>query len=115
MIAMITISYHIPLLRTSSPTDTAGMLMALARRSQRSEQKGAFQPHAGKPVSLREQQEYVVASLPGIGGKLAAPLLEHFGSVRNVMVATEKELCEVEKVAEKKAKAIKDVLDAKYS
>ncbi|MBD3209102.1 DEAD/DEAH box helicase [Candidatus Woesearchaeota archaeon] len=113
MLAAIVLSYHIPVLRTSSPNDTAGVLLALAKRTQSTDKY--FQPHTNKPWTLQEQQEFVVASLPGIGGKLAKPLLEKFGSVKGVMDASVDALQEVELIGPTKAKKIRDLLDAHYN
>jgi len=113
MLATIVTSYHIPLLRTVSPADTAGVLLALAKREAKKED-GTRHPHTAKPWTLQEQQEYVIASLPGIGPKLAKPLLEKFGSVSKVLNASLEELQEVELIGRKKAEAIKELLDAKY-
>lgn len=113
MLAAIILSYHIPVLRTVSAADTAGVLLAMARR-EASRDERAYTAHAGKPWSLREQQEYVVASLPGIGAKLAKPLLEKFGTVAAVFGASVEELQEIDLIGEKKAKKIREVLDAAY-
>jgi Fanconi anemia group M protein len=45
----------------------------------------------------------LLSMLPGIGPMLAKRLLEHFGSIKSVMNASEEELCEVEKIGKKKA------------
>lgn len=113
MLATIILSYHIPVLRTVSPADTAGVLLALAKRETHKEDRH-FSGHAAKPWNLREQQEYLVAALPGIGAKLAKPLLERFGSVKAVLNAPVEELREVELIGEKKAQKIRDVMDAAY-
>ncbi|MBW2982948.1 DEAD/DEAH box helicase [Candidatus Woesearchaeota archaeon] len=113
MLATIMLSYHIPLLRTSSAQDTAGVLLAMAKRVQQHDDR-SHTPHSAKPWTLKERQEYVVGSLPGIGPKLAKPLLKHFGTVRQVLEATEEELQDVELIGEKKAKTIQDVLDQPY-
>ena len=113
MIATIMLSYHIPLMRTTSPHDTAGVLLAMARRVQQPEDR-SHTPHAAKPWTLKERQEYVVGSLPGIGPKLAKPLLKHFGTVRQVLEATEEDLQGVDLIGEKKARTIQDVLDRPY-
>lgn len=112
MMATIISSYHIPLLRTTSPADTAGVLLALAKRTQSSEKQ--YNPHTSKPWSLQEQQEYVISSLPGIGPKLAKPLLEKFGSVSSVMNASVEDLQEIDLIGEKKAKSIRELLNASY-
>jgi Fanconi anemia group M protein len=65
-------------------------------------------------LTRKEQQEFIVGSLPGIGGALAKPLLEQFGSVLKLLNASEDALREVKLIGEKKAKAIRDVLNAPY-
>ena len=65
-------------------------------------------------MTLKEQQEYLISALPGIGATLAKPLLSKFGSVKNVINATEDELKDVELIGKKKAKKIKDVVDGEY-
>ncbi len=114
MLATISVSYGIPVLQTRNHMETAALLLVIAKREQQ-ESGSVFSKHAEKPVAtLREQQEYVVSSLPFIGSKLARPLLEKFGTVRKVMSATEKELKDIELIGEKKAKKIQDVLTGKY-
>ena len=113
MLATIAVSFKIPILYSQNPKDTAYLLASLAKREQ-SEEKQAFTYHAAKPLSLKEQQEFIVGSLPGIGGILSKPLLKHFGSVKKVITASEDDLKEVELIGAQKAKKIKDVVDANY-
>ena len=70
---------------------------------------------APRPMSLRERQEYIVSAFPGVGPTLAKPLLEMFGSVRNVVNACPDALKSVEKIGEKRAKEIQRVLTEEYS
>ena len=65
-------------------------------------------------MTLKEQQEYIISALPGVGPALAKPLLKRFGSVKSVVTASEEELKEVEKIGEKKAKDIQSVLNEEY-
>lgn len=51
--------------------------------------------HKRKPAALLDQRTYVLQSLPGVSGELAARLLDHFGSVRAVMNATRSQLAKV--------------------
>lgn len=114
MLATIVASYGIPLIQTKDEKDTAQLLVAIAKREQ-DETKKDFAPHADrKPLTLQEQQEYLVSALPNIGLNLAKELLKHFKSVKNVMNATEEELTKVEGVGDKKAKGIKDIVDGEY-
>lgn len=115
MLATITVSYGIPVLRTKDAKDTAALLAMIAKREQ-SEHPSSFSPHASKkPMTLKESQEYVVSSLPNIGPNMAKDLLKHFGSVKNVLNATADELKKVEGMGDKKAQGIKDVADKEYT
>jgi len=67
-----------------------------------------------KNLSIKDQQEYIVSSLPGIGTGLAKPILKHFKSVKSVINAEQKELEKVEKIGKKKAERIKDIVDREY-
>jgi len=63
---------------------------------------------------LKEQQEYIVGALPGIGGTLAKPLLKKFKTVRKIMTASEENLKKVELIGDVKAKKIREVLDEEW-
>ena len=114
MMATIAVSYGIPIIQTKNFKETAALLQIIARREQDETGKD-FNLHADrKPATLKEQQEYLVSSLPGINLTLSKPLLKHFKSVKNIVNATEKELQEVEKIGPLKAKQIKDVVEGEY-
>jgi len=113
MIATIILDFRIPIIYTKSPNETAGQLHAIAKQEQIAK-KTDFTLHTAKPLTLREQQEYIVSALPGIGGILAKPLLKEFGSITKVVNATEEDLKKVELIGEKKAKRIREVLDSEY-
>lgn len=71
--------------------------------------------HPGKKAAgLKEMQEYVVSSFPSVGLLLAKELLKQFGSVKGIVNADASDLKKVEKIGEKIAKNIRDVLDSKY-
>lgn len=112
MLATIAVSYNIPILRTAGPHDTAGLLLAMAKREQLGGQD--FQYHSAKPLTDDEVQEYVIAAFPGIGSQLAKPLLEEFGSIKNITNASEDELKKVPLIGEKKAKRIRELSEREY-
>ena len=112
MLGAITLGYGIPVLYTKNPKDTAGLLAVLAKREQDKERDISL--HERKPLTLKEQQEFLVSALPGVGLSLATELLKHFGSVRKIVNASEEELKQVEKVGEKISKKIREVLEEEY-
>ncbi|MBL7055609.1 DEAD/DEAH box helicase [Candidatus Woesearchaeota archaeon] len=114
MLAAITVSYGVPILDSKNFRDTALLLETIARREQEETGKD-FQQHTNKKsLSIRDQQEYIVSSLPGVGSGLARPLLKEFGSVKKVMNADSKELEKVEKIGKKKSEKIREILDREY-
>ncbi len=114
MMATIAVSYGIPIIQTRNFKETAGLLQIIARREQE-ETSRDFSLHADrKPATLKEQQEYVVSALPGMGLGLAKPLLKHFRTIKNIVNASVEELKEVEKIGPQKAKMIKDVVEGEY-
>ena len=113
MLAAIAVSYGIPIMHTKNPKDTAGLLAAIAKRER---DANAPEPslHAQKPATVAQRQEYVIASLPGIEIKLARALLQKFGSVKEIMDATEEHLQKVEFIGPKKAAEIRKIIDSEY-
>jgi len=114
ILSAITVDFGVPILYTKNHKDSAMMLNIIAKREQ--EDIGvAFNVHPEKKnLSIKDQQEYIISSLPGVGSGLSKPLLKHFKSVKNVINAKEKELEEVEKIGKKKAERIKDIVDRDY-
>lgn len=114
MLATLSVSFGISILRTRNFKDTAAMLLLIAKREQEEHGK-SFSPHGSrKPQSTREKQEYIISALPGVGSTLARPLLEHFGSIKSVVNASLEDLKSVELIGDKKAKAIKDLTEKEY-
>ena len=61
-------------------------------------------------MSSRDTKLYILQGLPNISGVMAERLLEHFGSVKAVFEADEKELREVKGVGPMTARRIVEVL-----
>jgi Fanconi anemia group M protein len=114
MLATVAVSYSIPILHSKNPKETAGLITIMAKREQ--DQSGRdFQPHAAKRIaSLKEQQEYVVSSLPGVGLSLARPLLKKFKTIKKLINAKPESLQKVEKIGPQKAKQIKELVETEY-
>ena len=114
MLTSIALNYRVPMLFTDSARETAQYIFVIAKREQ--EETGVeFNVHPEKKnLSIKEQQEYIISSLPGVGSVLSKPLLKHFKSVKNVVNAEEKQLEEVEGIGKKKAERMRDILDREY-
>ncbi|MBE6508963.1 MAG: DEAD/DEAH box helicase [Methanobrevibacter sp.] len=113
-LASIAIDFGISIIPTRNAQDTAAMIKRIAVREQNGERTPIQIRTDKKPVSLLEQQLFIVESLPNIGPVNAKNLLQHFGSVANVLNASESELQEVEGIGKKTAENIRKVIDSKY-
>ena len=113
-IASIALDFGISIIPTRNSEDTAAMIKRIAVREQTGEKPHIQIRTDKKPVSLWEQQLFIVESLPNIGPVNAKNLLQHFGSVLNVINASESELQEVEGIGQKTAKNIRKVVESEY-
>ena len=114
IIASITVDFNVPIINTRNQKESAAFLNIIAKREQ--EEKGKdFSLHGErKPLTLKEQQEYLISALPGIGPTLAKPLLKKFKTVKKIINAKKDKLEKVEKIGPKKAQTIKDVVEGEY-
>ena len=113
-IAAIAIDFGISIIPTRNSEDTAAMIKRIAVREQTGEKTPIQIRTDKKPVSLWEQQLFIIESLPNIGPVNAKNLLQHFGSVEKVINASESELQEVEGIGQKTAKSIRKVVESEY-
>lgn len=113
-IASLAVNFKISIIPTQNEADTANLLYIIAKREQEDELRAVALRGEKKVMSLREKQQFVVESLPNVSAVLARRLLEHFGSVQNVINAGEFELKQVEKIGEVKAREIRQVVKGKY-
>ncbi|MCH8329763.1 MAG: hypothetical protein IIB81_05240 [Nanoarchaeota archaeon] len=114
MLAAITVGYGVPILYTKNFKDTAQLFNIIAKREQEETSKDFSLHPEKKAMSIKDMQEYIISSLPGVGAGLSKPLLKYFKSVKNVINAEQKELEKVEKIGKKKAERIKDIVDRDY-
>ena len=114
MLATVAVSYNIPIIPTKSPRDTAALIVAIAKREQEKEKKEFGIRTEKKPLITKEQQEFIIESLPNVGPTLAKSLLKEFRTVKKIINAKEEKLQKVEKLGPKKAKEITRVINEEY-
>jgi ERCC4-type nuclease len=102
--ALITIGvfFGVAVLRSNSSEETARLLVYLGRQARRSAQGGLHRP-GYRPTGKRARQIFLLQGLPGVGPERAARLLERFGSVEAIMVASVEDLAAVDGIGEKTA------------
>ena len=113
-IASIYVDYSIPVMMSEGPGDTAEIIFNVAKREQNGTVREPSLKGAARAYTQEQFKEYVIGNLPGVGPKLAKSLLKHFGTVRSITNANIEELMEVEKIGEKKAERIHEILNKRY-
>lgn len=112
-LAAIAVDFGIPIIPTRSPDDTAAMIRRIAIREQAEERPPVQVRTERKPLTLLEQQLFIVESLPNVGPVNARKLLEEFGSVKEIINASEDDLQKVDGIGKKIAKSMKKVVEGK--
>jgi Fanconi anemia group M protein len=112
-LAAVTVDLGIPVLWTEDLADTAGLVFWIAKREQIDEKReNVLLVNKKCPTTIKEQQEYLVASLPDISLVRSRQLLKHFKSPQGVFVASEKDLQQVKGIGKKIAERIRKVVDS---
>lgn len=113
-IASIALDFGITIIPTRNSEDTAAMIKRMAIREQKGEKRSVSVRTEKKPQNLWEQQLFIIESLPNIGPVNAKNLLTHFGSIEEIMNASESKLQEVEGIGKKISENIRKVIESKY-
>lgn len=114
MLTAIALDFQIPILHTRNINDTAALLISIYKRLERPK-KVLGLLNKRKPLTLKEQQEFLIESLPGVGPTLSKSLLSQFKSVKKIINAKESQLQKIDKIGPKKAKEIKKVVEEDYN
>lgn len=110
----IALNYHVPVLFTRDHIETAEFLYVIAKREQLGTDKDIKLRWGRKGLTEAEQQLFIVESLPMIGPTMARALLKKFKTIKAIVSADINELQTVDNMGPKKAKAIIDILKAKF-
>jgi len=112
-LASVVTDLNIAVLTTADGRETAQMLGAMARRERAQGRRPGLRAGKGA-MNLRDRQQFIVEGLPAVSSVIAQRLLDHFGSVRAVMNASQEELCQVHGVGAKTAAAMQEALGKGY-
>jgi len=114
IMATIAIDFQIPIIHTKNFRDTAKYLALIAKRLEKPRKPLSLVPKR-KALTLKEQQLYLIESLPGIGPTIAKSLIEKFKTIKEIINADEKELKKVDKIGKIKAKELKKLFENKFN
>ena len=105
--------FNLPIIPPQS-RDTAAMIHRLVLREFDKRSKDVQIRTEKKPLTLHEQQLFIVESLPYIGPVSAKKLLEEFKTISRVFNASKDELKQVDGIGDKIAENIREVIESKY-
>jgi len=114
-VANVTLAYGLRVIYTATPEETA---IAIAELLIQSKAKPLLAPPDVAPVkakTIRQQQVYLISSMPGVGTKLAQRLLMKYGTPRRIMNLTAGEMAMTKGIGWKRAGRVKEVLDSKFT
>lgn len=100
---------------TADIQQTADLIYTLTRREGLKQPRGPWVQKKTRTGDLQKVQLVLVASLPGIGPKLAERVLRRFGTVRRTFSASIAELSLVKGLGRVRAEKIARILDSSYS
>ena len=111
----ILVDFGIPIISTKNARETADLLYIATKREQRQDKKSVALRGEKPSPSQRQRQQYILEGLPNVSSVLAQRLLDHFGSIRALMNATEKDLMQVQGVGKAIAQGIIEIINADAS
>ncbi|WP_312911886.1 DEAD/DEAH box helicase [Natronosalvus caseinilyticus] len=114
-LSSLAVDFGASILRSESEDDTTELLATIAKREQQLSSREVSVHGEKGAKTLSEQQEYVVSSIADVGPVTARSLLETFGSVEAVMIASEDELREADGVGEVTAERLREVIGSDYT
>ncbi|MBI2045416.1 hypothetical protein HYT23_05130 [Candidatus Pacearchaeota archaeon] len=85
----ITLRHNIPIIFTKNSEDTAKFLLVIAKKKEYSE---IGLNAKKKSLNKKEQMQLILEGFQGIGPKNSKKLLEKFGSLKNIIDASQEEL-----------------------
>ena len=113
-LASINVDFGVPIITTKDSFETADLLQVMAKREQREDKKTVIVREEKTSMSIRERQQFVIEGLPNVSSVLAKRLLDHFGSIKDKVNASENELREVKGIGKNISIEILDLLNARY-
>jgi ERCC4-type nuclease len=84
----IALKHKVPFIFTKNEEDTAKFINVLARKKETESSLNVMK----KSLNKKEQMQFILEGFPGIGPKTARKLLEKFGSIKEIINASLKEL-----------------------
>lgn len=112
-LSSVALEYRIPVIPTPSAMHTAKLLISLCFK--KDHMSGPLLKKIKKHTDPRRQQLSVLASLPGVGDKLAVRMLERFGTPADALAASSSDIAKIPGMGASRAQKIRSMLDTASS
>ena len=101
----LAVGFGIPVLRSQDERETARLILFTARQMNASTGIVLRRP-ARLVQGKRARQVFILTGIPGVGPDRALRLLDHFGSIEQIALATPTALAEIKGIGDKTAQSI---------
>jgi Fanconi anemia group M protein len=106
---------RIPIRYSVNPQGTANIIVSIATKEQREDKREVNYHGKRSHLSVHEQLEYLISSIPDIGTSTAKSLLIHFGTIEAIARAGIGELIEVDGIGKLTAEKIRNIMTENYN
>jgi ERCC4-type nuclease len=113
-LASIILDYEIPIVMTKTEEESARLIFWLAKREQLISKKGMGIKGVKKPKGIKDLQEYVISSLPGVSNVLSKRILKDFKTIKNFANASESEISKVKGIGKVLAKRLHRMINEEW-
>ncbi|MCS7135210.1 MAG: hypothetical protein NZ893_02105 [Candidatus Aenigmarchaeota archaeon] len=113
-IATLIINYDVNVFNVENEKETARMIYFLAKKEQEEFNKSIFIKNKKKPKDICDLQLYFLSSLPGVSTITSRRMMEKFGTIRNLVNASELELITVKGLKKNNAKKIYSIFNERW-
>lgn len=110
-LATVAMEFRIPIIHAPDAEQTAALLLAMANKGLQNKVSGPLLKKIRKENPFYLQQLSVLSSVPGVGDKLAARMLEKFKTPQRALTATAAELATISGFGLARAQRVRKVLD----
>ncbi|MEM5832317.1 MAG: ERCC4 domain-containing protein [Candidatus Aenigmatarchaeota archaeon] len=105
---------NISIVFTKSKMETAKLIYWILKKEKSGDKNYSSYKIKKKNEDLVEVQKRILSSFPGISTVLSDRIIKKFKSIKNFVLASEKDLMKVEGIGEKLSKKIKKIVEFEY-
>lgn len=110
-LATVAMEFRIPVIHAPDAEQTAALLLAMANKGLQNKVSGPLLKKIRKENPFYLQQLSILSSVPGVGDKLAARMLDKFKTPQRALTATAAELATIPGFGLARAQRVRKVLD----